>query len=117
TGDPDVAYVAIYGEDGRMLTRGGDDDLRVEGVSDALVENEQARLAQERHSFSKRVVGPGGDFIEFLAPILSEQARMPDELLIGSLGDTRGQGEGSDQRMIGAVRLGLSLEGLEANVI
>lgn len=23
TGDPDVAYVAIYGEDGRMLTRGG----------------------------------------------------------------------------------------------
>jgi signal transduction histidine kinase/HAMP domain-containing protein len=117
TGDPDVAYVAIYGEDGRMLTRGGDDELRVEGVSDALVENEQARLAQERHPFSKRVVGPGGDFIEFLAPILSEQARMPDELLIGSLGDTRGQGEGSDQRMIGAVRLGLSLEGLEANVI
>ncbi|WP_119461479.1 ATP-binding protein [Rhodospirillaceae bacterium SYSU D60014] len=116
-GDPDVAYVAIYGEDGRILTRGGEDDRQVEAVSEALAPGEQARLVQRRQAFSNRIAGPAGDFIEFLAPILSEQARTPDELLIGPLDEARGAVGGPDQRMIGAVRLGLSLEGLEAHVV
>jgi signal transduction histidine kinase len=107
-GDPDVAYVVVYGEDGQVLAQGAGQNggsVRSEPLSD----QERQRLLQERRPVVKTLQGPAGPFVEFLAPILTEAAKSPDELVLGS----RGPGPGAEKRAIGVVRLGLSQRGIE----
>jgi signal transduction histidine kinase len=92
-GDPDVAYVFIYREDGKILVKGG---TQVSALPWRSVEEKAQR------------------FVEFSAPILSKPVSTPEELLIGSLGQGPGQGR---QRTIGTVRIGLSPQSVEAHVM
>ena len=95
-GDPDVAYVFIYREDGKILIKGGPEISTLPGRS----AEENAR-----------------QFVEFSAPILSEPVTTPEELLIGPLGMGLGQGQSGRQRTIGTVRIGLSPRSVEAHVM
>jgi signal transduction histidine kinase/CheY-like chemotaxis protein/HAMP domain-containing protein len=59
----------------------------------------------------------GRRFVEFFAPILSEEGKMPDELLIGPLTKEPDQVQQGKQRVIGTVRLGLSLQTVAAHTV
>jgi signal transduction histidine kinase len=107
-GDPDVAYVVVYGEDGQVLAQGAGQNggsVRSEPLSD----QERQRLLQQGRPVVKTLQEPEGFLVEFLAPILTEAAKTPDELVLGS----RGPGPGAEKRAIGVVRLGLSQRGIE----
>src|SRR5438093_11007992 len=106
-GDPDVAYVVIYGEDGKILAQRAGKDSALEGRTWELSVEEKGRLLLERRPMSKAA----RHFVEFLAPIQTEAARSPDETLLGRL--PKGPGAQPETRMIGVVRLGLSLSGIE----
>ncbi len=113
-GVADVAYVLIYGERGETLAKGGRQVGELTRLIRELSAEEKALLFQKGQPFSKSVGGEEGRFVEFFAPILSEEGKMPDELLIGPLGRGPGQTQQGRQKIIGAVRLGLSLRLVEA---
>lgn len=113
-GDADVAYVIIYGEGWKMLSGGGRKIGDLKGFSWSLSEPDKSRLRDSARSFSREVTW-GGQFVEFVTPILSEVQKTPDELLLGPLQLPSKAGQ-SQKKVIGAVRLGLSFETLEARM-
>ncbi|MEE9519763.1 MAG: ATP-binding protein, partial [bacterium] len=114
-GDPDVAYVLIYGERGETLAKRGRQVGELTWVDSEFSAEEKARLFQRGQPFLKKVEGEEGRFVEFFTPILSEEGKTsPAELLIGPLGRVSGQTQQGRQKIIGAVRLGLSLRPVEA---
>ena len=110
-GDPDVAYVLIYGEDGKILAQRAGQNQTLAERTWGLSEEERAHLFLERRPVRKAVDGPAGRHIEFLAPILTEAAKSADEELLGRL--PKGSGGPPEKRMIGVVRVGLSLQGID----
>ncbi|MBI4560614.1 MAG: hypothetical protein HY724_01115, partial [Candidatus Rokubacteria bacterium] len=112
-GDPDVAYVVIYGEQGKILAKGGKQVGELKGVASELSGEEKARVFQAQQPFSKELVHGPGRFIEFFAPIRSEETKKPEEFMIGPLARGLGQSQQGRQRTLGAVRLGLSLKRVE----
>ena len=96
--DADVAYVVIYGENGQALAEGGRQVSGAAGQLDPALLRRMASRSLER----------GGErFVEFLAPVRSEEAKTADQLLIGPVADASGSRQ--ESRLIGGVKLGLSL--------
>jgi signal transduction histidine kinase len=114
-GDPDVAYVGIYGEGGKILVQGGREASDLPARLWELPPATWARLSRERAIVVQDARGGPGRYVEFLAPILSEEARTPEEALLGTAAAAGRPGSGS-QRVIGVVRLGLSLRSIEEHV-
>ena len=107
-GDPDVAFILVYDAAGTLLAEGGlrGEDRRAPA---ALPDAERARLEAEGRAFWSEVAT--GHFVEFYAPILSEAASSPDELLLGLA-----PGPGAEEdATVGFVRVGLSLAAVERN--
>ncbi len=102
--NPDVAYVVIHGGDGRVLASGGRQAATAAQPEEALADR----------ALSRQVESGGQRFIEFVSPIVSEQTQTPDELLIGAR--ARSGGGAAKEKVIGGVRLGLSLAGVEEQV-
>ncbi len=102
--DPDVAYVIIQGEDGRVLAEGGREVAAVARRFDKVPVSAAGWRKVERES---------GRAIEFAARILSDAARTPDDVLIGT---PRGRGPGEAPKVIGGVTVGLSLASVEQHV-
>src|SRR5206468_6241674 len=73
-GDPDIAYVVIYGEDGKILAERGGQDSPERPQTAELSAEEKARLLIERRALSRTVETPRGHLVEFVAPILTEAA-------------------------------------------
>ncbi len=109
-GDADVAYVFIYGEDGMLLATRGEMVSVDPGLTWDLSDQAKAQLLRDRQTFSKSVMSEGRRFVEFFAPIVSQEGKTPDEFLIGPIG------KAGQQRTIGAVRLGLSLQAVDAHI-
>lgn len=109
-GDADVAYVFIYGEDGMLLATRGEMVSVDPGLTWDLSDQAKAQLLRDRQTFSKSVMVEGRRFVEFFAPIVSQEGKTPDEFLIGPIG------KAGRQRTIGAVRLGLSLQAVDAHI-
>ncbi len=104
--DADVAYVVIQGEDGRVLADGGREAAAV-----------ASRLAGVRVGPARfrTVERASGRAIEFIAPIVSEATKAPEEVLLGAP-RLRAQGEKTAARVIGGVTVGLSLASVEQHV-
>src|SRR5262249_15616075 len=100
--NPDVAYVVVHAGDGRVLASGGREAPVGRPAGGAL-----HGAARSRHLESE-----GQRLIEFASPIVSEQTQTPDELLIG----TRSKSGATKEKVIGDVRLGLTLAGVEEQV-
>jgi len=109
-GNADVAYVFIYGEDGMLLATRGEMVSVDPGLTWVLSDQAKAQLLRDRQTFSKSVMREGRRFVEFFAPIVSQEGKTPDEFLIGPIG------KAGQQRTIGAVRLGLSLQAVDAHI-
>jgi signal transduction histidine kinase len=111
--DPDVAYVIVHGEDGRILADAGRQAVEIT----ARIE----QVAWDR-SLTRDVEHKGERFIEFVAPVVSEEEKSAEQVLIEAPGEARGEplveGRGRRQRarVIGGVRLGLSLQSVEGHV-
>jgi signal transduction histidine kinase/HAMP domain-containing protein len=101
--NPDVAYVVIYGEGGKPLAEGGRPVPEAAGSPEARV--------QEAPS-SRRMEREGERFIEFRAPITAEAARTADEELLSQT--SHSERAGGPIKLIGLLRLGLSLRAVEA---
>jgi signal transduction histidine kinase len=102
--NPDVAYVVVHGGDGRILASGG---------RQAAIAAQSVKAPTDR-ALSRHIESAGQRFIEFVSPIVSEQTQTPDELLIGAR--IRPGGEQAKEKVIGDVRLGLALAGVEEQV-
>ena len=111
--DTDIAYVFIYGEQDKLLTKGGQQVDQASGESLDLSPEQKSRLLTERRPISRYVVGAGVRIIEFVAPVIPEVETTPDELLLG-LDEPLSQQDAQPQA-IGFVRLGLSLGPLQRN--
>jgi signal transduction histidine kinase/CheY-like chemotaxis protein len=116
-GDPDVAYIYVYGEDGKILAKGGRQVSELMQLGEELEAEAKAQLFPGQEPPSKSVTVAGRRFVEFFAPILSEEGKMPDELLIGPLTKDPAQVQQGKQRIIGTVRLGLSLHTVAAHTV
>jgi len=101
---PDVAYVVIQSENGKVLASGG------RQVDSAQPQGETVK----DQPLSRHVEHGGLRFIEFRSPIVSEAVQTSDDFLF----ETRAAPGGPGQRakIIGGVRLGLSLAGVEQQV-
>ena len=115
-GDPDVAYVAIYGEDGNILIQGGTGSDELIKLGWQFSAQEMARFSERRQPVILEVVGERERYIEFVTPILVEPMKTADELLMGLVDATAGRPGQSGQRIIGVVKLGLSLRSVEDHV-
>ena len=111
-GDPDVASVLILGEAGQVLAIGGRQGGG-KNLPQQLAPNETARVYQEGKPLTKTVALEGRRFAEFLVPIVSEEVGLPDELLIGPLNTSSEPAKRAGRRVIGAVKLSMSLQSVE----
>ncbi|HEU5283604.1 MAG TPA: ATP-binding protein [Burkholderiales bacterium] len=112
-GDPDVAYVLVYGERGRVLVTGGRRLDERKGPSVHLSPDDTARLFTQGKP-AMRITSIGKErFAEFLVPIVSEEVTLADELLIGPLAHAADAAGPGAPRVIGAVKLSMSLRGVE----
>jgi signal transduction histidine kinase len=103
--DADVAYVVVYGENGHALAEGG---RQVSGAAGQLDPTLMRRVA------SRSIERGGERFVEFLAPVRSEEAKTADQILIGPVADAKSPTQ--ESRVIGGVKLGLSLRSVEGHV-
>ena len=80
-GHPDVAYVAIYGERGKVLALGGKQLDEFKDVAAQLPDADMGRIFREGKPVNSTFTARQGRYAEFLVPVMSEQVRLPDELL------------------------------------
>ena len=114
TADADFAYAVIYERTGRILTNEAK-ALASEAIP-GLDDKEARRLIRDGQSFYRTVNHQGRRFLEFLAPVLTNHKNTPAkgsrELSVdGSKDSTL-----SRNSAIGAVRLGLSPNSVDAYV-
>ncbi len=115
-GDPDAGYVFIFREDGRLLARGGKYVETPPPGAGALSPEEQGALAAGRRGDVRRLTHQGRHLVEFLAPILVEEGKTADEILLQPARPPTTAQAGDRRRLIGAVRLGLSFENVEGHI-
>jgi signal transduction histidine kinase len=109
--DADVAYVIIYGENWKILANQGALAVGSKGGLSGLSEAEKSRLLHDRQTLSRQVTTQEGRFVEFLAPIL--RSALSTDGAGASLVSARSQAPAKSSS-IGAVRVGLSLDRMDA---
>src|SRR4051812_46915076 len=112
-GAPDVAYVVIYGDRGTVLAAGGKHLNEPAKHTEGLTSADSKRLFSDGKPLTHTLEKGGITYHEFLAPIVSEPTKLPDELLLGSLDPSRAMN--SSPNIIGAVKLSLSLERMQSH--
>src|SRR5262245_21076624 len=98
--NPDVAYVVIQGDAGKVLASSGEHAPKEQSLGE--VKNQPSSRSVERD---------GRRFIEFVSPVVSEASTTPDDFLFATRATSGGKGQ--QAKVIGGVRLGLSLAGVE----
>jgi signal transduction histidine kinase/DNA-binding response OmpR family regulator len=115
-GDADIAYIFIYGEDWKILANGGRLVSGLNEVNSKLSKENTAQLLQSIEPVSKGVTVSEERLIEFFAPVLSQTITTPDEILIDPLGKEPIKPREGRRRIIGAVRVGLSFQTVNAHM-
>ncbi len=117
TGEEDVAYVFIYSDTGKRLIGGGralaqpDLATTIEVLSDEI----RTQILTTRQSVDRTFKNIRGEsFLEFYAPILSDEVRLVEEQLFGIPGFARSPGE-DRTRVIGVAKIGLSTRNIDAH--
>jgi signal transduction histidine kinase/CheY-like chemotaxis protein len=110
-GNPDVSYVAVYGEAGKVIARWGRSDHGA-GSGD-LPADLGAQLFRDQQPITRDLSRGRGRVIEFLAAVSSQETRSPDETLIGT---GTGGPQAPRRRAVGAVQIGMSLQQVDAHV-
>ena len=106
--EADVGYVFIYSDAGKLLKeRDGNDGRAAKDL--ALTAPETEQLSSKQRTVVRESAGPDEAFIEFVAPVLSAAKAEGEDLLDGVPAPTA-TGDQARPRVIGFVRVGLSLE-------
>jgi signal transduction histidine kinase len=116
TGAVDFAYVWIYGDRWTPLVSTGAKHITLTSMRSNLVEDETRRLAKEGAILSKSFADANERYIEYIVPVTSSQSKLPYELQIEAGAPSRAGAEPNRQQTIGAVRLGLSMNRVEAQL-
>jgi len=116
TGDANFAYVLIYGEDWKVLAEAGELITSVKQQTRDLSDGHKDRLLRQRKAFFKRVADKKGRFVEFVVPIIAVETNTPYELQIGTIRRGTRNTEQAQPRVLGAVRLGLSLKNVDSHL-
>jgi len=81
-----------------------------------LTDDETRRLAKEGAILSKSFADANERYIEYIVPVTSSQSNIPYELQIEASDSIRAGAEPNRQQTIGAVRLGFSMNRVEAQL-
>jgi signal transduction histidine kinase/CheY-like chemotaxis protein len=110
--NPDVAYVAVYGERQNVLAHWGKGKSGPESWD--FPPTLGPALFRDQKATSRHLDQQPERLIEFLAPVLTVETKSPDEVLIGIA--KSGSSTPPRRRAIGVVRLGMSLSQLDAHL-
>jgi signal transduction histidine kinase len=111
----DFAYVWIYGEKWKALTYAPETLTQLGGLKPELDDSHKIRLKQEAGFVFSRFSTEKEGYIEYIVPVTSMQSTVPYELQIEA-SEPKMKGSQTRERTIGAVRLGLSMNRVEAQV-
>ncbi len=116
-GDPDIAYIAIYGEGGKLLAQGGERAHEFASRLGDLPEAEARRWRELREPLARPIGDGRGRVVEFVAPIVSQESKTADEVLMGTQFKPPAGAKAEAPRPIGFVRLGQSLHTIDAHLV
>jgi signal transduction histidine kinase len=114
-GAADFAYVWIYGEKWRLLASSGATNIDIKEADVELSEDQKNRLRQDPEVLFRSIDRGKERYVEYIVPITSTQSSLPYELQIAS-SEQKIEGGKTIQRTIGAVRLGLSMARVDAQL-
>ena len=115
--EPDVSYVLIYADTGELLASAARNEEAVGSLGLEISTEQRTQLLEHADPLLEEVSIAGERSMDFIAPILCEEASTPDEVLLGSLGTGLSESGDGVHRIVGFVRLGLSLRSVEAHVM
>jgi signal transduction histidine kinase len=118
TGAADFAYILIYGEKWTPLVQATGKNVDFEIVNAQLEAHQKEHLLSSRGELLSRNIPAGSNrYVEYIAPIAaSAQSRIPYELQIESRVPSPTGGDKETRKTIGAVRLGLSMNRVDAHM-
>jgi signal transduction histidine kinase len=116
TAAADFAYVSVYGEKWTPLVDAGSQNADMTPFKTPLDEKRKELLRSNASTLSDSYAAGRHRFVEFIAPVVSTQSSDPFELQIGPVDLKRAEGEQKRRTTIGAVRLGLSLARVDAQM-
>jgi len=116
TGAADFAYVWIYGEKWKPLVHAPGQVTHIEWLKPELDDNQKERISQKAGNVFNSVTAGNESYFEYIVPITSTQSTVPYELQIESRGESRLDVSHIRDRTIGAVRLGLSMNRVDAQL-
>jgi signal transduction histidine kinase len=119
TGAADFAYILIYGEKWTPLVQAAGKNVDFEIVNAQLEAHQKEHLLSSREELlSRNIVAGRSRYVEYIAPIAaSAQSKVPYELQIESRVPSPTGGDKETRKTIGAVRLGLSLNRLDSQMV
>jgi signal transduction histidine kinase len=118
TGTADFAYVLIYGDKWTPLIRAAGKNFELKNVkSDLEADRRELLLSDRKEGLSISFTVGNIRYVEYIAPVAtSVQSNLPYELQIEANDRNRTVGDKTRQKTIGAVRLGLSMNRVDAHV-
>lgn len=117
TGTADFAYVLIYGEKWTPLVRAAGKNFDFKNVKSELERDRKELLLSGEEVLSSNFSVGDIRYLEYIAPITtSVQSNVPYELRIESGDPGATGGEKIRQKIIGAVRLGLSMNRVDSQM-
>lgn len=114
TGGADFAYVWIYGDKWRPLAHAPGKLIDLSRINADLDDRQRERLSEGSGILFSSVSGGPESYLEYIVAVTSVESTVPYELQIAT--NERKEASQTRQRTIGAVRLGLSTRGLNAQV-
>ena len=116
TGSADFAYVWIYGENFRPLIHSAGRRVDLKHFNPALDNNLRDHLSRQGEPQIYSLSSGTEKYLEYVVPITTVQSTVPYEQQIESRNLTETEASKTRERTIGAVRLGLSLSRIDAQI-
>ncbi len=116
TGAADFAYVWIYGEKWSPLIHAAGQSVDLRQLTPTMETKQKERLINRGESWMNGISGGNTNYVEYTAPIVSSQSNLPHELQIESVQPSPSARGQERQKIIGAVRLGLSMNRVDEHM-
>ena len=116
TGAADFAYVWIYGEKWSPLIHAAGQSVDLRQLTPTMETKQKERFIKQGEFWMNSISGGNTNYVEYTAPIVSSQSNLPYELQIESVQPSPSARGQELQKMIGAVRLGLSMNRVDEHM-
>jgi signal transduction histidine kinase len=116
TGSADFSYVWIYGERWTPLVHADAKNIPPNVIDSEVSEDDRNKLRQNGETLFTSFARGKEKFVEYIAPIALSEPSLPYELQIET-GERKTEDSQMQQRTIGAVRLGLSMARVDAQLV